>query len=210
MGLIRKGRSRTWWDDHGWWLVIVEFEPSGFSKGSGLNVGIFWLWTAETQPWVSYDLSYPIPGVGGTFQSFQSVDQWRAVVGGLVRRAAEEVVRYRELVPDLDAAARECLRPERTRVRPFRAKLGRKAPVSWSTWHAAVASGLVGDVRSAVCCFDAVAQSPAEPDYWLPVRDRAAAWSDLIRRDHGAFLEDVRRQVEKQREALRLPVAFPS
>lgn len=43
MGRVRKGRSRTWWDDHGWWLINVEFQPSGFSKGSYLNVGICWL-----------------------------------------------------------------------------------------------------------------------------------------------------------------------
>jgi len=28
LGLIRKGRSRTWLDDHGWWLLVVEFQPS--------------------------------------------------------------------------------------------------------------------------------------------------------------------------------------
>jgi hypothetical protein len=73
-----------------------------------------------------------------------------------------------------------------------------------------VASGLAGDVGTAVRHFDAVAQSPEEPGYWLPVRDRAAAWSHLVRRDHGVFMEDVRRQTEKQREALKLPAAFAS
>lgn len=115
---------------------------------------------------MSYDLGYRIPGAGGTFES---ADQWRAVVGGLVRRAAEEVVRYRRLVPSLDAAARECLRLERERIEHVRANQGREATASWSTWNAAVASGLAGDVGTAVRYFDAVAQSPAEPEYWLPV-----------------------------------------
>lgn len=107
---------------------------------------------------MSYDLGYRIPGAGGTFESEV---QWRAVIHGLVRRAAEEVVRY-----------------------------GREATASWSTWNAVVA------------------QSPEEPEYWLPVRDRAAAWSHLVRRDHAAFIVDVRRQTEKQREALKLPAAL--
>lgn len=207
MGLVRRGRSRTWWDDHGWWLINVEFQPSGFSKGSYLNVGICWLWRAEPKSYVSYDLGYRIPGAGG---SFESADQWGAVVGGLVRRAAEEVVRYRQLVPNLDAAARECLRLERERIEDLRANQGREATASWGTWNAAVASGLAGDVGTAVRHFDAVAGSPAEHEYWLPVRDRAAAWSELVRRDQGAFMQDVRRQTEKQREALKLPAAFPS
>ena len=42
-GLKRKGKSRLYYDDNGWWCTIVEFQPSGFSKGSYLNVGICWL-----------------------------------------------------------------------------------------------------------------------------------------------------------------------
>ena len=38
-GLVQIGRSRLWTDDHGWWLINVEFQPSGVSKGSYLNVG---------------------------------------------------------------------------------------------------------------------------------------------------------------------------
>jgi hypothetical protein len=42
-GLKRKGKSRLYYDDNGWWCTIVEFQPSGFSKGSYLNVGVCWL-----------------------------------------------------------------------------------------------------------------------------------------------------------------------
>ena len=44
LGLFQKGSSRTWTDDHGWWIVVIEFQPSGFGKGSYLNVGAMWLW----------------------------------------------------------------------------------------------------------------------------------------------------------------------
>jgi hypothetical protein len=46
MWLRQKGRSRTWLDDHGWWLTVVEFQPSGFDHGTYLNVGVNWLWWA--------------------------------------------------------------------------------------------------------------------------------------------------------------------
>jgi hypothetical protein len=42
-GLVQKGRSRVWLDDHGWWLVVVEFQPSGWDRGSYLNVGATYL-----------------------------------------------------------------------------------------------------------------------------------------------------------------------
>ena len=40
LGLYRKGKSRVWYDDHGWWLIQVEFQPSAWSRGCHLNVGI--------------------------------------------------------------------------------------------------------------------------------------------------------------------------
>ena len=43
-GFHRKGRSRLWFADHGWWLTIVEFQPSAWSKGSNLNVAAEFLW----------------------------------------------------------------------------------------------------------------------------------------------------------------------
>jgi hypothetical protein len=45
LGVVQKGRSRTWLDDNGWFVTVVEFQPSGFGKGSYLNVGAHFLWS---------------------------------------------------------------------------------------------------------------------------------------------------------------------
>ena len=44
IGMVRKGRSRTWLADRGYILGIVEFQPSAWSRGSYLNVSVMWLW----------------------------------------------------------------------------------------------------------------------------------------------------------------------
>ena len=44
LGLVRKGRTRSWIDDHGWWLLNVEFQPSGHGVGCYINVGVHHLW----------------------------------------------------------------------------------------------------------------------------------------------------------------------
>lgn len=44
LGLVRKGRSRTWIDDHGWWLINIEFTPSSHRPGCYLTVGEQHLW----------------------------------------------------------------------------------------------------------------------------------------------------------------------
>lgn len=43
-GLFRKGTSRVWLDDNGYFITQVEFQPSAREKGSFLNVGISFLW----------------------------------------------------------------------------------------------------------------------------------------------------------------------
>ena len=43
-GLLQKGQSRIWLDDNGWFFAVVEFQPSGWEKGTFLNVGMHYLW----------------------------------------------------------------------------------------------------------------------------------------------------------------------
>lgn len=43
-GLFQKGTSRVWLDDNGWFLTSIEFQPSGWDKGSYLNIGMTFLW----------------------------------------------------------------------------------------------------------------------------------------------------------------------
>ena len=54
-GLFRKGTSRVWIDDNGWFLTVVEFQPSGWDRGSYLNVAVHFLW--DDQDYLSFD--YP-------------------------------------------------------------------------------------------------------------------------------------------------------
>jgi hypothetical protein len=44
LGCKRKGQSRLWYSDQRFWVITVEFQPSGWSKGCYLNVGVKWLW----------------------------------------------------------------------------------------------------------------------------------------------------------------------
>jgi hypothetical protein len=44
LGFQQKGRSRLWFADRGYWAPVIEFQPSGFSKASYLNICASWLW----------------------------------------------------------------------------------------------------------------------------------------------------------------------
>ncbi len=71
LGFRRKGASRVWLADHGFWLDVVEFQPSGFSKGSYCNVAVHWLW-GRCQPKIAgYRVSASAPHFLGSRQGPQ-------------------------------------------------------------------------------------------------------------------------------------------
>lgn len=73
LGCKRKGQSRIWYSDQRFWVISVEFQPSGWSKGSYLNVGIKWLWHHGR----GLDLSdRPVD-----FVPFESADQFTPLIG---------------------------------------------------------------------------------------------------------------------------------
>lgn len=44
-GLFQVGQSRSWLDDQGFFMGHIEFQPSGYDKGSYLNTGVCFLWS---------------------------------------------------------------------------------------------------------------------------------------------------------------------
>lgn len=108
LGVTQRGRSRTWIDDRGWWLITVEFQPSGSGRGTYLNVGGSWLWYPKDSN--SFDLGYRVQG----FRDLSGVDASQTC-DELAQRAAAEVRALRMRFPDVEAAARE-LNPLSCRV----------------------------------------------------------------------------------------------
>jgi len=70
LGCVQKGRSRTWLDDHEWWVGVVEFQPSAWSKGSYLNVGVCWLWYEKDY----YSFDTALVADGSRIESFREFD----------------------------------------------------------------------------------------------------------------------------------------
>jgi hypothetical protein len=138
-GLVQKGRSRVWFEDHGWWLVVIELQPSGWEKGSYLNVGAMWL-------------VYPLAHVafhdgyrrgGNDFVPFKEAAQFGAGVSRLCASALEVVGDLRRSIATYsDALARqeELLAVERARGLP-------QGP--WNLYYTAAFAMLAGQIERA-------------------------------------------------------------
>jgi hypothetical protein len=133
LGCKRKGQSRVWISDQGFYAIGIEFQPSGWSKGSYLNVGACWLWRAQDH-W-TFDAGYR----KGDFIPFESAEQFTPLIAMLAERAAQEVLILRERFKLIaDTAKYLCTWTKYD---------------GWWIYHAAIAAGLAGDVATAESLF---------------------------------------------------------
>src|ERR1022692_4746779 len=105
LGFWRKGRSRVWWADRGFWLAVVEFQPSSFSKGSYLNVAAHWHWGAMPNvPSQDYILVHHRRWI-----DFEDANQFLPLADRLAREGAEATEELESKFANMSRTAAELL-----------------------------------------------------------------------------------------------------
>lgn len=109
-GLFRIGSSRSWLDDNDYFLIIVEFQQSGFSKGSYLNVAVSFLWekTKEMNECLGFDYGDRVLVNGKQFAEYRGAfkdkdEKFTANIEEFAIAALEKINEYRKFI-DLDYA----------------------------------------------------------------------------------------------------------
>jgi hypothetical protein len=185
LGFRRKGRSRVWLADHHWWAIVVEFQPSGWSKGSYLNVAAHWLWTDNGH--ISFDFGLRSEG----FEEYISNEQFTPAAQRLAQAAAQEAEALAHSFPSIEIAADLLIKHE--------ASLG-VGQGSWFAYNTGVAAGLANRASEA----DALLRSVTDER----VQDAAERLLPLLP-DPLKFRSEVGRLVERQRSVLGLPELSP-
>ena len=188
LGLRQKGRSRTWLDDHGWWVGVVDFQPSGWSKGSSLNVGGMWLWHEQGHH-LRFDVGYRVDGAG--FIEYQSDEQFAPEARRLALLAADQIPRLRATLRDLDSAI--------TWLREYSAD-----HQGWPGYNLCIALGLSGRHTEAAACLRRLPQEPGDPEWWREAVTRAHHLAGLLEHDPGAFHARIGSAITAFRVALKL------
>ncbi len=191
LGFRRKGGSRLWFADHTWWLAVVEFQPSAWSKGSYLNVAAHWLWSDTG------NISFDFGGRLAEFVEYQSDAQFAPAAAGLADSAANETQRLTGMFGSLNSTASVLLNEARTRPMQCPGHPG------WMAYHAGIASGLVGRADDAMEMFGRILDFPtAPPDSVLHL---AAERMAKLASDPSRLKGEVISAIERQRDTLRLP-----
>jgi hypothetical protein len=185
IGMFQKGRSRTWLDDQGWWIGHVEFQPSGWSKGSYLNVAAMWLW--HEKDYFSFDFSFdPGARVEG-FIPFENEQQFALEALRLASVARDRVLEYRRVIRTCRDAA-NCL--AHSIVQPH------------DYYDVAVAYACAGDTRKARKMFERLSQfrNGFRPGFDSKLGDLTAMLDDP-----SGFQKHIEETIHRTRTKLKLP-----
>lgn len=125
----QKGRSRLWLADLGWWLNVVEFTPSRWSKSVSLMNAAHWLWVGSG--FMSFDQAVP----SECHAAFETEQQFRIEAAEIAKVARAKALEMKTKFSSFDAAANFVI--EQATRSPDR--MGR----SWWGYEAGVASGLI-------------------------------------------------------------------
>ena len=188
LGFQQKGRSRVWFADRGYWALVIEFQLSGFSKGSYLNICASWLWHPDGLP-----LNY-FRRAGG-FIAFETAEQFKLGTERLAGLAAVEMAGLDRKFESLDAVAvylKEQASDEQIRKNP------------WTLYDAAIVAGLTGDKEFGLKCFSELIARRANVDWMREMQAEATTLAKLLA-EGGAFHPAIRKKVAAKRAVLKLP-----
>lgn len=186
LGCQRIGRSRSWISDERYWLIVIEFQPSSWQKGSYLNVGAMWLWRAREEH--AFHVGYRI----ADFAPYYNPEQFSSTATVLATQAAEEVLRLREQFKSIHHVYRYLVdhTPE---TRP-------------DIFHAAIAAGLVRDFDTASRLFQKYADIPTHGYDWvIELNAKIAKLAAQLDRPE-LFRRSVLEVIQECRSLIQLPV----
>ncbi len=168
LGCKRVGRSRVWLSDQRAWVIMIEFQPSGFAKGSYLNVAPSWLWYPKSH--LTFDYG---PVRCGRFVKFESASQFQVEAAALAEQAARSVIQFREKL-DSPAAITEQLVKSASDDQ------------CWRAYHAAVATGLLGERDTSLRLFAQIITAESHAAWFSELQNFCAELAAKLA-NHGEF-----------------------
>jgi len=192
LGFRRRGRSRVYIADRRFWLNIVEFQPSGFSKGSYLNVCAHWLWNPESDR--SFDYGQRID----KFIEFDNTEQFEPAVMNLAAVAAGAARELWNHFSSIEKTARVLVMKEDKQIATGHGG-------SWLAYHAAIAAGLAGDVDTSLRMFAQATATSRDAEWVQRLRASSAELAALIGAQPSTFQKTMLAVIQQARLRLALP-----
>lgn len=184
-GLIQKGQSRSWLDDHEWFTTFVEFQPFQYQQGTCINVGVNFHWSGRDH-W-SFDIGYRESG----FVTFVHLDQFAPEIEELAQMALSKVLFYRNSLRDPESAKQTILNHTFT------------SESLWGNYHKGIVCGITKDIPGLNNYFDRLL-SIDDPAPFIPGVKAEISQLKTLAQHEGQFRQAIQSSIDFAREKKKL------
>lgn len=186
IGVKRKGQSRVWLDDNGWWVTVIEFQPSAWSKGTYLNVGVNFQWYPKER--LSFDIGYREAG----FVEYESDEQFEPRAKEFAELAKAKVLEIREQLSRSKSAKEYVI-----------SSLQDHRPTLWGEFHQGMSCILTKDTKEAISYFNQVLSNPHDTEWAIELKEFTSGMVKSLESGEDAlrFIDEI---VNKSRELKKL------
>ena len=154
LGIIRKGQSRMWLDDHEWFTTIIEFQPFSGRQGTCLNIGVNFHWYLKDY-W-SFDIGYR----ESDFIEFQNEEQFFTALEKLMKIAVNKCLEIRNNLKTLEKAQETIINHK------FNSEN------LWGNYSKAIISGLIGNLEDTLKYFDKLSATEDNTPWAKELKER--------------------------------------
>lgn len=160
LGFIQSGKSRVWYKDNGWWSVVIEFQPSSYTKGTYVNVSV----THFLYEWAGWAFHVPnrLPG----FASAEDDYDFEKKVDGMTKEAANLALELLEKYESLNEFISWYSKNERRSI--------------WDEYYSGVFNALAGNQDKAKSFFQIICESKYEYAWEVAVQHRSREFLYLL------------------------------
>lgn len=183
-GIFQKGQSRIFLYDKVWYTIVIEFQPSSWSKGTYLNIGVDF--NFYPRDYFAFGYGYRETG----FEEFKDEEQFAKLVNDLcdltIKRVQELESKFQDIWTALKTADKE------------------KGNDTWRIYEVAVLNALTLNFDKAEKQFKKVSKEKCEYDWEIERKSTAEEFLNWIQ-DKSTFLDNIKKLIHKTRELKRLP-----
>jgi len=140
-GIKRKGQSRTFLDDHGWYVIVIELQPSSYRRGTYLNIGVNFNWFLSDH--FDFDMGYRVDfEIKGhdEYIEFINEEQFTECIDLLCEKALQVVQGYRDALRTIKCA-------EKTVITQYDHSTIYTRKI-WRNYNSGIISGIAGNRRN--------------------------------------------------------------
>ena len=184
-GIFQQGQSRIFLHDRGWFTIVIEFQPSSWSKGTYLNIGVDFNFYPRN--YFAFGYGYREKG----FEEFKDEEQFNKLVNELCELTIKRVQELDEKFTDVWSALKTSDKE--------------KASDPWRIYEVAVLNILTSNLDKARKLLLQVSKCKCENDWEIErkkVADELLDWLNERPRD----LDKIENLINITRQLKKLPL----